>query len=608
MWSVVYETTGRLLEESQCIWESGKFTPYLWVVFVGGLAMAWMGFGIGANDVANQFSSSIGSRAVSLWLAIILAFVFEFLGAFLLGGTVADSVRSGILDIDALADAPAIVMYGNMCALIGAATWLQISSRAGLPVSTTHSIIGALIGVGISSGNASAVRWGKVGEIVGSWLASPILAAAMSILIFSFTRWAVLRRQNPVKVGLRGLWCLVFVVSIVFTLFFVFKNSWAIGSLTCTDSDGNVEEPCTLKHWASANPGPAIGVSLAFAAVLTLLLCPLVYFYALRSLKEYDARSDREAKACIKKEKEKSAIKSDEADGDVDAECEVIEADEVSDHAPRDPDAIKVTSHKLPESEDSTNVDETVTHSASAWQWCKDRWSKAPWFRDLHKEAMEEDPIAAELTNISEKFDSRVECLFRTCQVISASMGCLAHGANDVANAVAPFATVLSIYELCMVSSVSSVPAYVLAMGGLCISLGLAVYGYNVIKTMGCKMVQISPSRGYSIELGAAVTVVVFSQFGIPLSTTHCQVGATLGVGLMERGAEYGFTPKLSNCGIFNWHAVNWKLMGKVFLSWMLTLVCASLMTMLVFAGGVYGPSIWSNNPGGGGQNDLPVR
>eukprot|EP00923_Selenidium_pygospionis_P044663 GHVN01077172.1.p1 GENE.GHVN01077172.1~~GHVN01077172.1.p1 ORF type:complete len:520 (+),score=94.77 GHVN01077172.1:170-1729(+) len=460
-----------LQQVNDCIWPSGYYDPYLWIAIVGGLAMCWMGFGIGANDVANQFGSSVGSGAIVLWAAVVLALIFEFLGAVLLGGTVADAVRSGILDLDSLSDAPAVVMYANMCALIGAALWLQLASRYGLPVSTTHSIVGALIGVGVAAGQPGAVKWKKVGGIVLSWIASPLLSACLSSLIFVITRTGILRRRDPVKVGLRLLWLLVFVVTIVFTLFFVFKNSWVIGGMTCVKPDGSIEDPCSVQKWAEYNIGLAVVTSFGVAALLTLIFSPVAYWYSFRVLKKYDADGGMKFN--------QSQIGATETGG-----CSPVDVENGT--------GVQMQSNEAPNGTDTPTSDSQKARSLASVetaaldprlgspQWFKSKWDSAPWFRDLHGEAIAEDPFARELKQKTEKFDPRVERFFCTCQIISASFGCVAHGANDVANAVAPFATVLGIYHTCYVNEDNPIPVFVLAIGGVCIAMGLALYGYNV--------------------------------------------------------------------------------------------------------------------------------
>ena len=162
---------------------------------VFGLFMAW---GIGANDVANAMGTSVGSRALTLKQAILIAAVFEFAGAYLAGGEVTSTIRKGIIDPAVLTDTPELLIYGMLAALLAAATWLLIASMRGWPVSTTHSIVGAIVGFGAIAVGLDAVKWGKIAQIVLSWVTSPLLAGVIAFFIFQITRIKVLDKPDPV--------------------------------------------------------------------------------------------------------------------------------------------------------------------------------------------------------------------------------------------------------------------------------------------------------------------------------------------------------------------------------------------------------------------------
>jgi sodium-dependent phosphate transporter len=196
---------------------------------------------------------------------------------------------------------------------------------------------------------------------------------------------------------------------------------------------------------------------------------------------------------------------------------------------------------------------------------------------DLHSEALKEDRNTSTIHRDTEEFGVKEEKLFSFLQVVSAIFDSFAHGANDGANAIGPFAAVWMIYSDMKLSSKTDTITenmWIPVLGGIFISLGMATYGYNVIKSIGIKLTKITPSRGYSIEMGSSIVVIIFSNLGIPLSTTHCQVGATVGVGMCE----------IKDC---SWktirRGVNWKLMAKVFAAWVLTLVFAALFSASIF-------------------------
>eukprot|EP00930_Biecheleria_cincta_P089792 TRINITY_DN7912_c0_g1_i1.p1 TRINITY_DN7912_c0_g1~~TRINITY_DN7912_c0_g1_i1.p1 ORF type:complete len:356 (+),score=86.16 TRINITY_DN7912_c0_g1_i1:985-2052(+) len=193
--------------------------------------------------------------------------------------------------------------------------------------------------------------------------------------------------------------------------------------------------------------------------------------------------------------------------------------------------------------------------------------------KDLHKEAAAEDKTCNVLQEEAEVFPAAAEKMFTYLQVVSACFDSLAHGANDCANAVGPIAAIAGIHELAKVDSKVDVPLWVLALGGAGIVVGLVTYGYNIIKSIGMKLVKITPSRGFAIEMGSSIVVIVGSNLGLPLSTTHCQVGATVGVGMCEiKGASTKFK------------GVNWKLMGKVAFMWVATLVFAAVFSAALFS------------------------
>lgn len=166
---------------------------FLTLACVFGLFMAW---GIGANDVANAMGTSVGSRALTLKQAILVAAIFEFAGAYLAGGEVTSTIRKGIIDPTALSESPDLLVFGMLSALLAAATWLLIASIRGWPVSTTHSIVGAIVGFAAVGISVEAVEWGKVGTIAASWVVSPLLAGSMAFALFISVKNLILDHEN----------------------------------------------------------------------------------------------------------------------------------------------------------------------------------------------------------------------------------------------------------------------------------------------------------------------------------------------------------------------------------------------------------------------------
>ena len=198
---------------------SAEFTLILAVVL--GLYMA---FSIGANDVANAMGTSVGSKALTIKQAILIAAVLEFLGAFLVGGQVTKTVRGGILDPVVSASAPELIVYGMLASLMAAGTWLVVASRLGWPVSTTHSIVGAIAGFGMVAFGTSVVQWEQLIQIVASWIVSPLLSGALAYLIYSAIKWTILRHPDPVRKTKKWAPLYIFFVVVVIALVTLFKG------------------------------------------------------------------------------------------------------------------------------------------------------------------------------------------------------------------------------------------------------------------------------------------------------------------------------------------------------------------------------------------------
>lgn len=365
-----------------------------------GFYMAW---NIGANDVANAMGTSVGSGALTLKRAILVAGVFEFGGAVLVGGHVTETIRKGILDPLAYAptgafgaDGPLLLALGMACALLAAALWLQASTAFGLPVSTTHSIVGAVVGFGLVSVGAGGVDWAKLGQIVASWVVSPVLGGVLGFLTFIVVRRLVLHRDDPIDATVKIAPYIVGVVASILALTFVYK---------------------ALKN-VLPDPHPTmVGLTVLGVGGVSILV----------------------ARAVIR------------------------------------PAAVARTGNPF----------------------------------------------------------TYVESVFGSLQIVTAAFVAFAHGANDVANAVGPLAAVVGIASVGFreIPSAIPVPVWMLAAGGLGIVVGLATWGYRVIATIGQHITELTPTRGFSAEFGAACTVLVASRLGLPVSTTHVLVGAVIGVG-----------------------------------------------------------------------------
>jgi len=406
-----------------------QMTIYLILAGVFGLFMAW---GIGANDVANAMATSVGSGALRIKQAVILAAIFEFAGAYLAGGEVTKTIRKGIVEPDAFTADPNLLIWGMLAALLAAGTWLLIASRKGWPVSTTHSIVGAVVGFAAVGIGMEAVNWGKVGTIVMSWVVSPLLAGTLAFIIFRTIQKLILNAENPVKSAIKYGPYYLFLVGFVIALVTIKKG---------------------LKH-----VGLDIDAEHAFFyASLVGIVVAIAGSFLIRKVK-INPKADK----------------------------------------------------------------------------------------NFHY--------------------ANVEKIFAVLMIFTASAMAFAHGSNDVANAVGPMAAVISTAQTGMVASKSALPGWVLLLGGIGIVIGLATFGYKVIATVGKKITELTPSRGFAAEIAAAGTVVLASFTGIPISTTHTLVGAILGVGF-ARGIG----------------AIDMRVVGNIFMSWVVTLPAGAFLAILFF-------------------------
>ena len=405
-------------------------TILLGLAILFGLYMAW---GIGANDVANAMATSVGSRAITIKQAIIIAAIFEFLGAFLAGGEVTATIRKGILDAEAIGDAN-ILLYGMLSALLAAAVWLTLASRFGWPVSTTHSIVGAIVGFALVAIGFEAIYWSKISQIAASWIVSPLLSGFVGFCLILSVRYLILDTADPKNRAKKIVPFYVFLTTLVIALVTFLKG---------------------LKH---------VGLELgSLSAILYSVALGLVI--AVGSAFVIRARVESEGSS-------------------------LSEVDEVGE----------------------------------------------------------------------------VEKIFIVLMIVTASAMAFAHGSNDVANAIGPVAAIISIVETGEITQSSPVPIYVLLVGGVGIVVGLATFGARVIATVGSRITELTPSRGFAATLAAAATVVLASYTGLPISTTHTLVGAVLGVGL-ARGVE----------------ALDLSVVRNIFVSWIVTLPAGGILAAVFY-------------------------
>ena len=392
------------------------------------ISSAMLGFftayGVGANDVANAMGTSVGSKVLTIKQAVLVAAVFEFLGAFLAGGGVTQTIRKGVIDPALFDGNLEILIYGMISALFAAGTWLLVASLRGWPVSTTHTIVGAIVGFGIYALGINEINWTVVGNIGLSWITSPLSSALVAGLFYYICKTYIIDNDSRFK----GL----------IIRMYIFLAGFAIALITVTKGLKNIFKQQELFV--------SFQESVFISAIAALLFTFIFYYFSKAKLKQ-----------------------------SVDSESQ---------------------------------------------------------FAYL--------------------------MIFTSCAVA------FAHGSNDVANAIGPLAAInQATNQLLNQPYTLETPLWILFLGATGIVIGLATLGYRVMKTIGENIVKLTPSKGFSAQLAAALTVVIASQLDMPVSTTHTLVGAVIGIGLVE-GAS----------------TINFNSVRTIVLSWVITLPAGALLSI----------------------------
>ena len=401
-------------------------TTLLLIIGGSGAIAFYMAWSIGANDVANSMSTAVGAKAITFKQAVIIAGVLNLVGAVFVGSHVTDTVRKGIVDVTGIETH--ILLLGFVASLLAAAIWVTLSTWKEMPISTTHSIIGALMGFGLIAGGTSSVIWGKIGAVAASWVLSPISGCILAFIIFKIIVKLIFSKERPVKSAK-----IVGPVIIGFTAFLIVSSLFLKTSL-----------------------GDRVGTSdieiLLFAGFISIII-GLIGIFLLRKI-------------------------------------------------------------------DDTKVEDYTT----------------------------------------------VEGIFRKLQIITSCYVAFAHGANDVANAIGPVASIIPLAQGLDIGGTVEVPILLLAIGGFGIAIGCMTWGRRVMRTVGGRITSLTNTRGFSVDFGAATTVLIASKLGLPISTSHTVVGAVIGVGL-ARGLE----------------AVDLSIIKKIIISWLLTLPVAAGTSVVIF-------------------------
>ena len=503
---------------------------YQWIFVCGIFFALYNAWGIGANDCANSFATSVGSGVLTIKKAVIIAAIFEFSGAVLMGSHVTDTVRKTIVDIDIFNENPGALMYGMLCADLASAIWLTLATYLKYPVSTTHSIIGAIVGFSLAYGGREAVDWTKIGFIVLSWIVSPLLAGIFAFSIFYTLQRFVFGSSKPFEYTLILFPILTFFTFFINVLFIIYKGTPNL----------DLEE---MELWKCLLISISVGI-------FTSLIAQYMYLPYV--------------KKNIKRTGNNNGLENQIENGNI--EMDYIRTN--SYRAATSTNTITLKKNEYNNEFNDTNEnyiydnEKSIEFNISESKQYTSNLEKNKVDREvevLHQNAVDIDKDSDELCS--------------WIQIITACFSSFAHGSNDVANAIAPLATIFAIYQDGYLRDKSNVPIWILVLGGFGIVIGLATWGYKIIDRIGRELTKITPSRGFVVELAAATTVIIASRAEIPVSTTHCQVGSILGCGMAG--------------GLKN---IKWSLVKGILFSWLVTLPFTGLLSATLFSFGYYSP------------------
>ena len=369
-------------------------------LIIGAVFGAYMAMNIGANDVANNVGPAVGSKAMTMFWAIVIAAIFEAAGALIAGGEVVKTIKKGIIDPAMIAN-PEIFIWAMTAALLSAALWLNFATYVGAPVSTTHSIVGGVMGAGIAAAGFSIVSWGTMGKIAASWIISPVLGGVIAASFLYLIKSKIVNTDDMISNAKKVVPILVAIMAMAFSTYLMLKG---------------------IKKIVKIDFSTALMIGSAFAVATYIFVKPMV------------------AKTADKLESSRAGVNT----------------------------------------------------------------------------------------------------LFTIPLIFSAAMLSFAHGANDVANAIGPLAAINDAIVNGGMSGKSEIPLWVMGVGAIGIAVGLALYGPKLIKTVGSEITELDQMRAFSIAMAASITVIIASQLGLPVSSTHIAVGGVFGVGFLREYLDRG--------------------------------------------------------------------
>ncbi len=377
------------------------------LLIAAGVIGAYMAMNIGANDVANNVGPAVGSKTLTMAGAILIAVIFESAGAIIAGGDVVTTIKKGIIDPSSITDTSTFIWL-MMSALLAGALWLNLATFFGMPVSTTHSIVGGVLGAGIAAGGLGVANWDRMGSIAASWFISPVMGGLIAAAFLYFVKQAITYKPDRIQAAKRWVPVLIGIMAWAFSTYLILKG---------------------IKKIVKVDFKMALIYGLAIATAIYFIVRPMI------------------AKAASKLENEKDSVNK----------------------------------------------------------------------------------------------------LFTIPLIFAAALLSFAHGANDVANAVGPLAAITEALMQGGITSKATIPLWVMLVGAIGISLGLALYGPKLIKTVGSEITELDQTRAFCIAMAASITVIIASQLGLPVSSTHVAIGAVFGVGFLREAIKNNYHHRIAN-------------------------------------------------------------
>ncbi|KAK0724645.1 phosphate transporter [Lasiosphaeris hirsuta] len=555
---------------------------------IGTIFAALDAWNIGANDVANSWATSVGSQSVTYLQAMTLGSIMEFSGALGVGARVADTIRTKVVNTSLFVKDPGMLMLGMVCAVTASSIYLTIATRIGLPVSTTHSIMGGVIGMGVAAVGVDGVQWVGTGSGVNAinagvvqvflaWIIAPGLSGAFASIIFLVTKYGVLLRQNPV-------WKAFFLVPVYFGItasLLTMLLLWKGGSYTITLTDPQVA-------------GVIIGAGAGWALLISATLLPWLYRVVICNdwklrwwhiplgpllLRRGEVTpppgdADHSIKDYYEGHLTKEQLEARRAAESGDVEVVGQSATEKSTPAAETSDASETGEPSAnPKHKSLVGPKPEGAWYTSAVLFWYVKWAI---LRGVDQDVVHlqnrKDILSGDVEELhahAAHYDNKTEYMYSFLQVMTAATASFTHGANDISNAIGPYATIYQVWQSGAVppKDKSEVPIWILVFGGACLVIGLWTYGYNIMKNLGNRITLHSPSRGFSMELGSAITVILATRLKLPISTTQCITGATVGVGLCSG----------------TWRTINWRMVAWIYSGWIITLPSTAILSGCLF-------------------------